>query len=152
MEEWKIGRMEEWVCALTSPPFQSSILPFFHSSAWLDLIQNRLNSFFEFGDVRTAPVRLPTLRATLKVVVVQTRERLEQIDNYLFWHGGQQAIAAQTPDKRRKRSRESEASNYFHSLFHRMLGAREVTGFNGPVHQQRAIARKECAIFSCHCV
>ena len=35
-----------------------------------NLIQNCLNSFFQFGNVQAAPVRLPTTRSPLKLIVV----------------------------------------------------------------------------------
>src|SRR5271165_633179 len=115
-----------------------------------NLMQNFLNSFFEFGDVRAAPVRLPTLGTHLKVVVVQTCQRFQLVDDGFFEHGGQQGIAAQTPDKRRKRPSEAEAPDHFHGLFQRFLGARKVPCSDNTVHQKRPIARKERAVLLNH--
>lgn len=53
-----------------------------------DLIQNRFESLFEFGDVRVAPITPPTLRTPLKVVVVQTSQRFQTVDHGFFGDSG----------------------------------------------------------------
>src|ERR1700730_5774400 len=115
-----------------------------------NLMQNCLNSFFEFGDVRAAPVRLPTLWTHLKVVIVQTCQRFQSVDDGFFGYGGQQGVAAQTPDKRRKRPSEAEAPDHFRGLFQRFLGSRKVPCSHITVHQQGPIARKERAVLLNH--
>ena len=72
-------------------------------------MQNRLDTFFEFGDVRAAPIRLPTLRTFLKVVIVQARQRLQLVNHGFFGYGDQQTVTAQTPGKRREGLSKVEA-------------------------------------------
>jgi len=97
--------------------------------------------------MRARPIDLAAVGAPGIVIVDACRERRQQLDDLLFGHGRQPAVAVRTPCEWLEERHQVIPLYDLAQLFAGVIRAHLVPVFDGGSHEQPTVARKQDPLF-----
>lgn len=116
-----------------------------------ELSANLLNPHFQLGKMRAPPVNLPAPGATPELVIIDSCKRLELLHYFSFLNFLKQRIAMKAARKWHNGREKLKSTDYFDCLRGGFLRAWVIAMLHNRVHQEAAVAGKQCAVFALHC-